>query len=83
MQPQAMSHGQNLQKGGHHICWFSPPEDLDVYYQLNKRLDRPGRLDVITVHHLVSKKTLDKGIFSALSKKDNIQEFFKGELYVS
>ena len=82
VQPQAMSYGLNLQKGGYNICWFSPPEDLDVYYQLNKRLDRVGQKNLVSIYHLVSKKTLDIGIFNTLRKKENIQEYLKKELYV-
>lgn len=81
VQPQAFAYGINIQKGGHHICWFSPPNDLDLYYQLNKRLDRTGQTETVTVHHLISKGTLDRKIFKLLKEKNDLQELLKRELY--
>ena len=43
VQPQAMSHGVNMQASGNDIVWFSIPDRPEVYQQFNARLHRTRR----------------------------------------
>lgn len=71
--PASISHGLNLQRGGHNILWFSIPWSLDQYKQLNGRLIRQGQKEIVVVNHLVIKNTIDERIVSVLSEKDASQ----------
>ncbi len=41
--PQSAGYGLNLQRGGHHVLWYSTPWSYDLWMQLNARLARPGQ----------------------------------------
>ena len=73
-QPAAMGHGLNLQYGGNQIVWFSPPLDLELYEQLNGRLNRKGQTESVFVHHLITEKTADQHYFNALRTKKSVQQ---------
>ena len=52
-QPQAMSHGLNMQMGGcRDIAWFGLTDSLEVYDQLNARVYRQGWAVRSGIHHL-------------------------------
>lgn len=75
VQVNARSHGLNLQFGGHTLCWFSPTYDLEIYDQLNARLyGRIGQTEQVTIHHLITKGTMDKVIFQSLVNKADVQK---------
>jgi len=74
LQAQTLSHGVNLQSGGHNICWFSPTYDLEVYKQMNARLIRSGQNETVLIHHLVTKNTIEPIIYNILSDKADLQE---------
>jgi len=69
VQPQALSHGLNLQKGGHDLVWFSLVEDYEVYEQLQRRLYRQGVFQPVRVHHIIAQGTLDSLILARLHDK--------------
>lgn len=73
-QPQSASYGLNLQKGGHHIIWFSLTWNLEHYQQANARLYRQGQNKPVIIHHLIAKDTIDEVVYSALQKKENVQD---------
>jgi SNF2 family DNA or RNA helicase len=73
-QPAAMGHGLNLQYGGNQIVWFSPPLDLELYEQLNGRLNRKGQKSAVFVHHLQMEKTADVSYYQALKTKASVQQ---------
>lgn len=77
--PQAMSHGLNLQEGGHHVCFHSMFWDYDLYYQFIRRLLRQGsKASRVFVYHILARGTIDEVIYSALqSKGRSQQELFK------
>lgn len=72
-QPMACGHGLNLQYGGHHIIWYSPTWDCEIYYQANHRLIRQGQLKTVVIHQLCSANTIEKYIYLALDNKQIIQ----------
>ena len=73
-QPQSASYGLNLQKGGHHIIWFSLTWNLEHYQQANARLYRQGQEKPVIIHHLIAKDTVDEVVYSALQKKESVQD---------
>jgi SNF2 family DNA or RNA helicase len=75
LQIQACSHGLNLQSGGcTNVCWFSIPFDLELYEQANSRVYRQGVSGSVTVHHVVSRDTIDERITKVLVDKANVQQ---------
>lgn len=71
--PASVSHGLNLQAGGHHLYWYSQIWDLDKYKQLNARLWRQGQSEGVFVHHAVAENTVDEKAYKARLKKDATQ----------
>jgi len=74
VQASSMAHGLNMQHGGVDICWFCLPWDLELYIQLNKRVDRSGVKEKVRVHHLVAKRTIDEAILSRLGERAKVQQ---------
>jgi SNF2 family DNA or RNA helicase len=68
--PASLSHGVNLQSGGHVILWYSLTWSLEHYSQLNGRLHRQGQKRNVVVHHLVMEDTVDEHVLQALQRKD-------------
>jgi SNF2 family DNA or RNA helicase len=73
VQPQAMSHGLNLQAGGNDICWFGLTDQLEVYQQLNARLWRQGVRGQVRIHHVLAQKTVDEAIYARIHEKADTQ----------
>ena len=71
--PASMSHGLNMQAGGHHIIWFDPTWDLEHYLQANARLHRQGQKYTVYIHRLIARGTLEKAICARLEGKDKLQ----------
>lgn len=69
-QPQAMSHGLNMQAGGNDIIWLGLTDSLEVYDQLNRRLYRQGVQGTVRVHHILARKTVDQVMAKRLEDKD-------------
>lgn len=68
--PQAMGHGLNLQKCGHHIAWFSLTWDFELYDQFNRRVFRQGNTSKkVFIHHIIAKDTIDEAVLIALKQK--------------
>ena len=72
--PASAGHGLNIQQGGHILIWFSLVWSLELYQQTNARLWRQGQKEVVTIHHLVTKDTIDEQVLSALKRKDVTQQ---------
>lgn len=73
--PASNGHGLNLQKGGHHLVWFSLPWSLELYQQTNARLWRQGQSSkTVVIQHIVTEGTIDEDILKALADKDDVQE---------
>jgi SNF2 family DNA or RNA helicase len=67
--PASAGHGLNLQSGGHIIVWFGLPWSLELYQQANARLHRQGQREPVTIHHLVTKDTVDEDVLKVLTGK--------------
>ena len=68
-QPASTGHGLNLQHGGSTIVWFGLNWSLELYEQANARLWRQGQKEIVVVHHLVVKGTMDEQVMRALHEK--------------
>lgn len=72
--PASAGHGLNIQQGGHILIWFGLTWSLELYQQTNARLWRQGQTQVVTIHHIVTKDTVDEDVLAALEQKDMTQE---------
>lgn len=72
--PASAGHGLNIQSGGHILIWFGLTWSLELYQQTNARLWRQGQTEVVTIHHIITKGTVDEDVMAALEQKDVTQE---------
>ena len=72
--PAGAGHGLNIQKGGHILIWFSLVWSLEMYQQTNARLWRQGQKEVVTIHHILTRDTVDEDVLKALEHKDVTQQ---------
>ena len=72
--PASAGHGLNIQSGGHILIWFGLTWSLELYQQTNARLWRQGQQEIVTIHHIVTKNTVDEDVLAALASKDVTQE---------
>ena len=72
--PASAGHGLNIQEGGHILIWFGLTWSLELYQQTNARLWRQGQKNTVTIHHIVTKDTVDEDVLAALASKDVTQE---------
>lgn len=78
--PQTMSHGLNLQKGGHIVCWLGLTWSLDQYDQLIGRLNRRGQEETVKVIHIIANNTTDEVVLESLHSKNIGQQTFLDNL---
>ena len=74
MHPASGGHGLNLQAGGNTMVWYGHTWSLELYQQLNKRLDRQGQTNKVIMHLLVMKGTVDEDVLRALENKTATQD---------
>jgi SNF2 family DNA or RNA helicase len=74
MHPASGGHGLNLQEGSNIALWYSCNWSLELYQQFNKRLDRQGQQERVTINRLVAVGTEDERVIAALDSKANTQE---------
>ena len=72
--PASAGHGLNIQEGGHILVWFGLTWSLELYQQTNARLWRQGQKNTVTIHHIITKGTVDEDVMEALTDKDITQE---------
>ena len=72
--PASAGHGLNIQEGGHILIWFGLTWSLELYQQTNARLWRQGQSNTVTIHHIITKDTVDEDVRAALASKDVTQE---------
>lgn len=72
--PASAGHGLNIQEGGHILIWFGLTWSLELYQQTNARLWRQRQKETVTIHHIVTKNTVDEDVLAALASKDVTQE---------
>ncbi|CAK7037298.1 MAG: hypothetical protein BACD_00165 [Bacteroides rodentium] len=72
--PASAGHGLNIQDGGHILIWFGLTWSLENYMQTNARLWRQGQSEVVTIHHIITKDTVDEDVLAALGNKEVTQD---------
>lgn len=72
--PASAGHGLNLQQGGSMLVWFGLTWSLELYQQTNARLWRQGQKNMVIIHHIVTKGTIDEQVMRVLKRKDRTQE---------
>jgi len=71
----SISHGLNLQEGGHHVVWFSLTWNLEEWEQFIARLRRRGQQSATVFNHVLAvEDSADMVMLDALNKKDIEQE---------
>ena len=73
VQPQALSHGANMQAGGRDLIWFGHTDQLEIYLQFNARLWRQGQTGQVRFHHLIARDTIDEAVYERILMKDERQ----------
>ena len=74
VQPQALSHGANLQKGPcRNIYWYGPSDNLDTVYQFDRRIYRQGIGSTVVVHRASSNDTIDEMVWGKIDSKEAVQ----------
>ena len=76
LHPASAGHGLNLQKGGHHMVFFDIPWSLELYLQTIGRLARQGQQNVVVLHHIICKGTIEEDVVVALREKRDVMELF-------
>ena len=74
LHPAGGGHGLNLQDGGNIIIWFGQNWSLELYQQLNARLDRQGQTKPVFIHHILTKGTFDEKVIASLHGKTEKQD---------
>lgn len=72
--PNSLSHGLNMQFGGHTMIWAGLQWSLERWLQTNKRLPRPGQEHPVVIHRVMANKTIDSLIFDRLEGKEGWQQ---------
>ena len=71
--PASAGHGLNLQAGGSTLIWFGLTWSLELYQQTNARLWRQGQQNMVVLHHIIAKGTIDEDVMKALKRKEKTQ----------
>lgn len=80
--PASCAYGLNLQRGGHHVIWFSLTWALEQYQQANKRLHRQGQTEPCIIHNLIVQGGVDEDVINALNRKEDAQDSLLSALKV-
>lgn len=70
----SMSHGLNLQDGGHTAVFFNLPWSGELYQQAVARLHRQGQQHSVIIHHLLALDTVEARVSKVLQEKRSIQD---------
>ena len=78
--PKSAGHGLNLQHGGCRIVFVSLPWSLELYEQTVGRLHRSGQRHDVWCYVMMTNKTIDEKIWTALHDKRAISDIAMEEL---
>lgn len=74
----SMGHGiDGLQDSGSILVWFGVPWSLELYDQMNGRLDRSGQKSPVSIIRILCNDTLDLAVADAIERKNDSQEGLK------
>lgn len=80
LHPQSAGHGINAQSGGHTVIWYSQIWSLERYQQTNARIARPGQKNIVAMHHIAARKTVDDLMLITYLERGDTQNKFRSAL---
>jgi SNF2 family DNA or RNA helicase len=80
LHPKSAGHGLNLQFGGCTLVFLSLPWSLELYEQTIGRLHRSGQKHDVWVYALLTERTIDERIWTALQEKRGVSDAAVKEL---
>ena len=76
-----MGHGvDGLQDSGSIIVWFGINWSLELYEQMNGRLNRQGQKNSVSIIRILCRDTVDLAVVDAIERKTDDQEGLKSAL---
>lgn len=79
--PASMGHGvDGLQDSGSIIVWFGLNWSLELYEQMNGRINRQGQTRPVSILRILCRDTVDLAVADALERKTDDQEGLKSSL---
>ena len=76
-----MGHGvDGLQDSGSIIVWFGVNWSLELYEQMNGRINRQGQKQPVSIIRILCKDTVDLAVVDAIERKTDDQEGLKRAL---
>lgn len=79
--PASMGHGiDGLQDSGSIVVWFGINWSLELYEQMNGRIERQGQKQPVSIIRILCADTVDLAVADAITKKFDDQEGLKSAL---
>lgn len=79
--PASMGHGvDGLQESGSIMVWYGLNWSLELYEQMNGRLDRQGQKHSVSIIRILCRDSIDLAVADALERKTDDQEGLKAAL---
>ena len=79
--PASMGHGiDGLQDSGHIVVWFGINWSLELYDQMNGRINRQGQSQPVSIIRILCNDTIDLAVADAIERKNDTQEGLKTAL---
>src|SRR5699024_5203540 len=79
--PASMGHGiDGLQESGNIVVWFGLNWSLELYEQMNGRIDRQGQQRPVSIIRILCRDTIDLAVVDAIERKTDDQEGLKTAL---
>ena len=76
-----MGHGvDGLQEAGNILVWFGMNWSLELYEQMNARLNRQGQSKPVSIIRILARDTVDLAVADAIERKDDNQTGLKNAL---
>jgi SNF2 family DNA or RNA helicase len=81
MQSKSAGHCvDGLQAAVRVVVWYGMGNNLGLYLQTNGRIDRQGQNQVVSIIHILAKRTVDEALLNAIEQKDTSQQALKQAL---
>jgi SNF2 family DNA or RNA helicase len=79
--PASVGHGlDGLQESGSVIVWFGINWSLELYEQMNGRINRQGQTKAVSIIRILCRDTVDLAVADAIERKTDDQEGLKDAL---
>jgi SNF2 family DNA or RNA helicase len=79
--PASMGHGiDGLQQAGHILVWFGLPWSLELYNQMNSRLDRQGQANPVSIIRILCNDSVDLAVADAIERKQDDESGLKAAI---